>query len=220
MPQHIRLSLCPVLVAIFASALTACNQPDPPEPMLAVPAADHCPSPSNPEFYLAGTVESAQFRDFSERWTGGASRVLASMGEPALSCGPVVESYRLVWIHSFDNWQPTALRLNRQRRQWSIVAVRLLNAVDQRIVERTERPLTDEAAERALAAFGQFALWQQPSFAVKPDVMDGAMWIVEGRRGSAYHAVLRSNVAEEALRELAMTLFDVSGMDAGKIREE
>ena len=92
--------------------------------------------------------------------------------------------------------------------------------LDQKILERTETLLTHEAAERALAAFGQFALWQDPSFAVNPDVFDGAMWIVEGRKGSAYHAVLRSNVVQEALRQLALTLFEVSGMNPGKIREE
>lgn len=152
--------------------------------------------------------------DASENASLASLKLISSRGCTAtaenLAFGFRVTNHR---VHSFDNWQPTALRLNRQHRRWTIVAVRLRNAVDQRVVERTERPLTDGAAERALAAFGQFGLWQQPSFAVTPDVLDGAMWIVEGRKGSAYHAFVRSNVAQEVLHELALTLFDVSGMN-------
>ena len=81
-----------------------------------------------------------------------------------------------------------------------------------------EKTLTDEESRQALAAFKQFGLWQKSSVACAPDVHDGAVWFVEGRHGTAYRGVLRANADEEALRELALTLFKISGMDPGRIR--
>jgi hypothetical protein len=85
---------------------------------------------------------------------------MASMSEPQLACGPVVESYRFVWIHSFSNWQPTALRISEGER-WMIVAVRLAERRRPKVSERREERSEDEDSRQALDAFTRFGLWQK-----------------------------------------------------------
>lgn len=185
--------------------------------MLAIHAAENCPPSATGQFFPPGIFESTQYPDSAERSAEWASKILASMHEPSLSCGSLGESYRFTWIHSFTTRQPTAVRITRDDGRWHIVAVRLQDARDRNISERIDITLADEDARLAVAAFQQFGLWHKSSFAYDPDVYDGAMWIVEGRLGTGYHAVLRASVDEDALRELALTLFGLSRMNPGQI---
>jgi hypothetical protein len=61
-----------------------------------------------------------------------------------------------------------------------------------------------------LAAVGGFGLWNRKDFAWNSDVHDGALWVVEGRRGTGYHPVFLGNADEEAVRKLAIVFLTIA----------
>jgi hypothetical protein len=54
--------------------------------------------------------------------------------------------------------------------------------------------------------------WTVPAWRESNTTMDGAMWMIEGRRGSTYRVVSRSNFPDPALNHLVYALFQIANI--------
>jgi hypothetical protein len=211
----------PALPLLAIMALTGCDRPGRPELMFAMRVRPQCPTRGENAFYPDGAFDRGIQSASGIRFTAElGSRILAAMHEPPLSCGPLGESYRFLWIHSFSassRYPPTIVRITRAGDGWMARAVRSVNAVDLREAERREVRLTDEESQQLLASVADFGVWRRSAFAYNPDVSDGESWIVEARRGTAYHVVALINVDRAAVRKLPLSFLKAAGMAPGPL---
>ena len=139
------------------------------------------------------------------------------MHEPSLSCGAEPDSYRILWVHSFSSWPPkgskwppTMVRISKSSVAWVVTAVQLAGSVNRKETARHERALTEDESREMLAVVSGFGLWNRRDFAQVDGVMDGALWVVEGRRGTGYHPVFLVNADEGAIRKLALVFLNMA----------
>lgn len=148
------------------------------------------------------------------------SLVLDAMHEPPLSCGVVADSYRVLWLSGFNTSPgrgnpnpPTMVRMVRTSTAWTVVGVQLASAANREETVRRQRTLSDDEAREMLIAVSGFGIWNRPDFAWNPDVNDGALWLIEGRRGSDYHPAVLANSDVASVRRLADVFLRMAGID-------
>jgi hypothetical protein len=97
------------------------------------------------------------------------------------------ETFRFLWLRSFDH--PIGIRIVCVERTCELTAQRLGGRGGYEpgsLVERKARTLSEREAARFRALLTEVQFWgQQP-----PDKrigLDGAQWVLEGRRGQHYH---------------------------------
>jgi len=175
-------------------------------------------SPSSKAVRVASECESnVERRYFPARSAAGVpSKVLEAMHEPPLSCGVQPDSYRILWFTAFSTVPPPMVRISRISDRWVATGVRLAGWGDDRNlteIDRHERVLTEEESRQVLHGVDAFGLWnrQDTSYPNTTIVFDGVLWIVEGRRGTAYHSVFLA-VEDDAVRSLFRFLLKSSGM--------
>ena len=118
------------------------------------------------------------------------SKHLAAMGESRLSRGGG-ETYRFLWLRSFNH--PIAVRMSSVGSQCVLVAKELDGAggyAPGRLGKRIIRTLSAEACAPLKELIEAVGFWRSPPPAPSdPDLLnfDGAQWVLEGRRGAAYH---------------------------------
>jgi hypothetical protein len=178
-----------------------------PVPSAAQLARADCPSVASDDYFfprdslaLDPTADA-----FSRR---GPSLILAAAREPSLSCGAEVgESYRFVWIHAFDQSHPLIVRAVRVDGEWMITGVELAGPSMRSERVRREHALTDDQAATLVDSLRKADFWavQGPS-ALPEGATDGAIWMFEGRRNTAYHVVRRWGVDDGPLMDLGVTL--------------
>jgi hypothetical protein len=131
------------------------------------------------------------------------------MGEPPLSAaGP--ESYRFVWLKHQRN--PVAVRVARAGDETAVVSVEA-DAHDPTVKRRHEFTAGGEvwtALREHLAAADFWNLAGDPEEGERG--LDGADWILEGRRGGMYHAVVRWEPKPGPFRAACEDLIKVSGL--------
>jgi hypothetical protein len=145
------------------------------------------------------------------------------MREPPLACGTQPESYRLLWMHSFSetprdgvsHYPPTMVRFSKMPDGWRATAVRLAGSINRQEIYRHERMLTPDDGQELLRAIDTFGLWSRHDFAFDARVFDGANWLIEGRRGTAYHPVVLWNADRAAVQRLARVFARLAGIDKG-----
>ena len=142
----------------------------------------------------------------------GLGQLLHAMREPSLSCGDEPDSYRILWRHSFTSWGAAMVRMSRPQDSWVMTAVQFGDSMKRNEVLRRERTLSDQEARDMLAAVSGFELWTRRDFSWNPNADDGAAWMVEGRRGTAYHPVLLINADELQVRNLAFAFWKSAGI--------
>ncbi|HVZ71285.1 MAG TPA: hypothetical protein VHJ20_02825 [Polyangia bacterium] len=134
---------------------------------------------------------------------------LCAMHEPPLSVsGP--ETYRFLWMRHQHN--PVAVRAMRSGEGVAVFSVES-NAQDPRD-ERRHEFQADVSSWKSLRAHLDAAdFW---NLAGDPDDdergLDGADWVLEGRRGGIYHAVVRWNPPPGPFRAACEDLIRVAGV--------
>jgi hypothetical protein len=134
---------------------------------------------------------------------------LCAMGEPSLSVtGP--ETYRFVWTRHQRN--PVAVRVSRAGANVAVVSIEL-DAHDPSSQRRHEFVATGEAWTGLLAHLEAADFWHLPGDPGEDDRgLDGADWIIEGRRGGVYHSVIRWEPQAGPFRDACADFITLSGL--------
>jgi hypothetical protein len=131
------------------------------------------------------------------------------MGEPSLSI-PGPETYRFVWTRPLRN--PVAVRVARAGAGIAVVAVEA-DARDPAAVRRHEFAAGDEVWKGLRQHLDAADFWNLPG---DPDEgergLDGADWVIEGRRANIYHAVVRWEPKPGPFRQACEDLIKASGL--------
>jgi hypothetical protein len=205
----------------------ACVEPDLPEISNAVQVTPRCEDTAEGSYLPAEMFRLLpKLPSPSGDWTRGPSQILEAMHEPQLSCGVHPDSYRVLWLHSFSNWPPTrsawpptVVRASQSNGRWTLTAVQLAGSVNQEEVLRRERLLSQAESQEMSVAVGRFNLWTRQDFSWNRDANDGAMWVVEGRRGRTYHPAILINSDSEAIDRLAGVFLRMAGIDPRMLHE-
>ena len=129
------------------------------------------------------TTGERPFDDFRREWY---SKQLVALGESRLPESPG-ETYRFLWLRTFHH--PIVIRIVCVEKGCEIVARRAAGTGGYEpgaVVERKVRKLSegDVARLRELLTRARFWRPQPPNDRIG---LDGAMWVLEGRRGQSYH---------------------------------
>jgi len=143
------------------------------------------------------------------------------MGEPSISCGPITEgeTYRFVWLRTFH--RSIAVRISRSGGGARLLMIELTGSGGYdpgAVARRVESTLSDGDWQALMAGLGQIRFWEMPTQLTSLELgLDGAQWIIEGRRGSEYHVVDRWSPREGPYREAALSFLKLAGVPfAGK----
>jgi hypothetical protein len=215
-----RITLVAVGILIPITFATACST-DNAQDLLAIgqQAPSKCPRPSSENYFFpVRTFASAEYDG------AGLQKQLSSfldlMSEPSLSCGEEPdEAYRM--LNYFPFWgppNPVAIRITRVNSQRDLVTVSLAGGRDTglslSVSHRAQKALGSEDWTAFIATVEKAGFWVVP---LRPPtqtvaVLDGATWIVEGRRGGTYR-VLPLSFERPALVEMSRTFFSLAGLD-------
>jgi hypothetical protein len=134
---------------------------------------------------------------------------LCAMKEPSLSTvGP--ETYRFVWMRHHHN--PVAVRLNLAKDAVSVVSVQS-DAHDPANARRHEFTAAADAWNALLIHLQAADFWNMPGDPEEDQQgLDGADWIIEGRRGGVYHSVVRWEPKPGPFREACEDFIKLSGL--------
>jgi hypothetical protein len=134
---------------------------------------------------------------------------LCGMGEPSLSVsGP--ETYRFVLTRHLHN--PVAVRVSRAGAEVALVSVQA-DARDPSVSRRHEFTVGPEvwtSLQRHLEAADFWNLAGDPEDNERG--LDGADWILEGRRANIYHSVIRWQPKLGPFRDACEVLINASGL--------
>jgi hypothetical protein len=158
----------------------------------------------NPDRYFANTALGGS----DDNWFG---KYLCAMGEESLAGQEADEAYRFLWLPS-RGYRPVAVRVQSSPAGATLFAVEL----DHRggtepgpIKQRLPRKLAAGEWAALQAAVNAAGFWDMPS---KKEEMglDGAEWVLEGKRGARYHVVQRWSPRNDAYRAACVAFLTAS----------
>jgi hypothetical protein len=134
---------------------------------------------------------------------------LCAMGEPTLSVsGP--ETYRFLWMRHLHN--PIAVRLSRAGAGIAVTTVEA-NTNDPRDKRHHEFTTSTAPWKSLLGHLESADFWNLLGDPEEDERgLDGADWVIEGRRGGVYHAVVRWNPPPGPFRSACEDFISVSGL--------
>lgn len=185
------------MLALISFALSGCALSAPAAPNKTVVAL--CGEAPAARYFPALTFnEKDNIDSFVRRWY---SRNLDRMEEPSLSCGPFEgdEVYRFLWLRTFHN--PVAVRVSRQASTYNLEAVILDGAGGYdpgQISDRISKNLSLSQWQDLMAKLDEIQFWNMNTNNHDLMGIDGAQWIIEGRRSGTYHVVDRWGGADGA----------------------
>jgi hypothetical protein len=135
---------------------------------------------------------------------------LCGMGEPSLSVsGP--ETYRFVWVKHQRN--PAAVRVTRAGADEIAVVSVQADARDPATKRRHEFTVGLEAWNSLRAHLDAADFWNLAGDPAENERgLDGADWVIEGRRANIYHSVIRWEPKPGPFRDACEDLIRVSGL--------
>jgi len=135
---------------------------------------------------------------------------LCAMGEPSLST-PGKETYRFLWMRHQRN--PVAVRVTRAGGDGITVVVVEGDAYDPKASRRHEFSAGLDAWKALTGHLDAADFW---NLAGDPDEdergLDGADWVLEGRRANIYHSVVRWEPKPGPFRDACEDLIKVAGV--------
>jgi hypothetical protein len=176
---------------------------------------------------------SAQTRYFPQRTFGDDPRLdqfvydwysgqLKALKEPSLlelSKAPSTESYRFLWLRSFNH--PVSVRVDVQADGSATLTTRIANGAGGyppgQLTSSTKRPLTRDEAQQLIARINASGFWELPSYDRDRSGADGSEWIVEAAVHGRYHLVSVWTPKDGPIHDLgAMFLFDLAKIKVSK----
>jgi hypothetical protein len=138
------------------------------------------------------------------------------MREPSLSCGVAVadEAYRFTWLRTFHH--PVAIRVSRFGGGSTLSTVVLSGAGGYepgKVLDTSHRFLSVVEFRELVNGLEKAGFWSMPTN-LRADLggMDGARWIVEGRRPAGYWVVQRWSPDEGAYRQACLAFVKAAGI--------
>jgi hypothetical protein len=137
--------------------------------------------------------------------------LLRAMNEKPLIDSSAEEVYRFVWLRSFRN--PVSVRIESSHGRAVINGIELVERGKSsgKIARRMQRELGAHEWGALTAALSDADFWHLPIH--DPDAedgLDGATWILEGRRHGAYHVVERWEPAVPQFRRACELLLQTA----------
>jgi hypothetical protein len=165
-------------------------------------------------FFPKGVLEAAtEHADVDQLLREWFAQHLRAMVEPTLSCkDPGGEVYRFLWLRTFDF--PMAVRIAKVKGVATLSAVELDGAGGYepgKVSRRAHRTLTAEEWEQVARKIEAIDFWNMPGQDGRYG-LDGARWVLEGRRGYSYHLVNRWSPDEGAYTDLCRSLLNLAGL--------
>ena len=189
-------------------------------PEISVARADelrsHCPPASGSDFFFpVNALDTARSDNdaFEREWY---SRHLAAMRQASLSCGEgsASETYRFLWLRSFHRSISVRVALKRDGARIEFTELTGRGGYEPGHIRRhTERRLSRNEVDRFAKALNDADFWQLPT-SIRNFQLDGAEWIVEGRRGRTYHVVDRLSPQDGAYRALGLLFLKLAHFSA------
>lgn len=178
-----------------------------PTPSRAIRANMKCAASSADDYFVPPErlVPSDTQRDARVR--GDYSRYLRAMREPSLSCGETQgEVYRLLRLA--PTGAPIAVRATRSSASAELSVIELETPTWKgpgRITKDTKARLTDGQWRNIMTSVEASQFWNLETYE-RRDLDDGSAWILEGRRGSAYHVVERTSPQGGPFKDVCLAL--------------
>ena len=158
-------------------------------------------------YFPSGSFDDSNTDVFMADWYSHELRVLdepplsreSSAASPGSSSSGVVESYRFLWLRTFD--PPIAVRMDVKADGTGTVTTKVADGqagfpeTSKRVVEKRSRVLTREQTGAFLAQINRVNFWGIVTNIDPGDAMDvqtdGSEWVLEGVKGDKYHVVAR-----------------------------
>lgn len=154
--------------------------------------------------------------EFKQSWY---SKFLKAMSEPTFAQLGLEsrEVYRFLWLRTFH--RPIAVRIGRCGDDCTLLAKELDGAGGYEpgtISKEISRPITLKEWDKFLSLLRNTDYWELSN---KDDALaiDGAFWILEGKRNGKYHVVNRhsprTDGPDSAFREVCLYLLALTGIE-------
>lgn len=146
------------------------------------------------------------------------SKHLAAMDEPSLwTTNMRVETYRILWLRSFD--PPMVFRLIILSDGSAILVVKKTNGEGGfepgKMVLNKQMNIDRQETQELLKTLALANFWSLPTLPPRDPSRfvgyDGADWIVEGKKGRQYHVVDRHPEAPDPITDWALRVMKKSG---------
>ena len=163
--------------------------------------------PAQAGYFPSGSFDDSNADVFMADWYSHELRVLdepplsklSSGGASGTSPTAAAESYRFLWLRTFD--PPVAIRLDVKADGTGTVTAKVADGqagfpeTSKKIVEKRSRALTREQTGAFLAQINRTKFWSLVTNIDPQDQMDtqtdGSEWVLEGVKGDTYHVVAR-----------------------------
>jgi hypothetical protein len=163
--------------------------------------------PAQSGYFPSGSFDDSNTDVFMADWYSHELRVLgepplsreSSGASPGSSSDGVVESYRFLWLRTFD--PPIVVRMDVKADGTGMVTAKVADGqagfpdTSNRVVENRSRALTREQTAAFLALINRTNFWSIATNIDPGDAMDvqtdGSEWVLEGAKGGKYHVVAR-----------------------------
>lgn len=164
------------------------------------------------------TCSQSRSSDGQEFSLAGYARHLKALREPSLVDGSKNlknHVYRFLWLRSFH--APIAVRLVVRENGSGFVVFRRTSGKGGyepgRLVVNRTKQLSSRDVSWFLDLIEEQKFWDLPTTERDPDVitLDGAQWVLEGVKQGKYHVVDRWSPDKGPVRNLGLTLMQLSG---------
>lgn len=156
---------------------------------------------------------------FKSDWYSVQLRALQEPSLYQMAKTPNTESYRFLWLRSFNN--PIAVRLDPKPDGTSVLTTKVATGAGGFrpgvLTENSSRLLTREQTEAFLSKVTEVGFWNAPNPVNDQRGTDGSQWIIEGVKSGHYHVVDRWSPTNGVARQLGLLMaFDLAKIDMPK----
>jgi len=167
------------------------------------------PSIAQDIFFPKNALDDASWGDqFKAKWYSQELEVLKEPSLLALSRNPSSESYRFLWLRTFNH--QVAIRLDIREDGIGVLTTKVASGTagfkPGHLSENMSRPLTREQTQAFLARLKKVGFWSLPNPVNDQPGNDGSEWIIEGVKKGNYHVVDRWSPEQGVIRELGLYL--------------
>jgi hypothetical protein len=218
LPIRAWLFLVTVAIGLVLAIQVACRSDQAAFIPLGFKITPTCPQGQDGrQYFPIGYLTADESRDAS--LSQAFARFLRGADLPPLWCGTEPnEEYRMLWLPSY---RPVRIAsLSKTKTGWVASGVEFVDPRNRPAapqmpteVKQKHRVAADQAAVNALLdAVEKARFWMIPSWRLTPDVDDGQIWVMEGRREGTYRVVTRVNTSDPSLEDAIRMLMRLAGM--------